>query len=307
MSSAPNIPNSPISPSASLRSLSSDGTCINDTDIEASESETVEDSAALTLPNDEHTVEGLVRHMVDGAQRVADVDELSEAALKSFEIIAQRYAETSVSDNPIFVAIENGAKSAGKDYVETVKESVKIAVHGVAFATDVIGLCDCISKSCDADIRSFIDEMRTIAQQALDEATATNLKFRDIRRRLVQLIKEIPDDSEEQGHIGTLGLLKKASDNIGNLANGVNKFANWWSHAKIMIYQLEISTFVSYPRISSIRLEMAQKGWASVRVRYEAYNRTAFQIDTLADCYPVHNTHTSASVLSKVMAWFTRT
>ena len=41
-----------------------------------------------------------------------------------------------------------------------------------------------------------------------------------------------------------------------------------------MIYQLEIRTFVSYPRISPIRLEMAQKGWASVRIRYETYNRT---------------------------------
>jgi hypothetical protein len=92
------LPNSPISPSASLRSLSSDSTCIDDTDIEASESETVEDSAPSTPPNDE--VEVLVRHMVDGAQRVADVDELSEAALKSFEIIAQRYAETSVCVHP---------------------------------------------------------------------------------------------------------------------------------------------------------------------------------------------------------------
>jgi hypothetical protein len=94
---------------------------------------------------------------------------------------------TYSSDNPIFVVVENGAKAAGKDYVEAVKESVKIAEHGVAFAADVISLCDCISKSRDADICSFIDEMRTIAQQALGEATATNHKFRDIRMRLVQV------------------------------------------------------------------------------------------------------------------------
>jgi hypothetical protein len=75
--------------------------------------------------------------------------------------------------------------------------------------------------------------------------------------------------------------------------------------------------FVSYPRINPIRLEMARKGWETVRDRYEVYNRTVsvlclcsirpdrisiFQIDILADCYPVDNTRT---FLDKVIAWFT--
>lgn len=149
-------------------------------------------------------VDGLVRHMVDGAQSVVDVDELLEAALKSFAIIAQWYAEPSVcvqpslakplyyirtyfthsSGNPPFV---NEAKAVGKDYIEAVKESVKVAGLGVAFAADVVNLCDYISKGRDTDIRSFMDEMRMIVQQALDEAATTNHKFRNIRKRLVQV------------------------------------------------------------------------------------------------------------------------
>jgi hypothetical protein len=102
----------------------------------------------------------------------------------------QNYIRTyfsSSSGDPSFVAVANGARAAGRDYVEAVKESVKVAGLGVAFAADVMNLCDYLSKGPDAALRSFIDEMRTIAQRAQIEADATNHKFRDIRKRLVQV------------------------------------------------------------------------------------------------------------------------
>jgi len=244
--------------------------------------------------------------MVEGAQCVAAVDDLLGAALKSFRVIEKLYTETSVSCDPLPVTVANGARSAGRDYVEAVGESVKVAGQGVAFAADVVNLCDYLSEGRDSDIRSFIDEMRTIVQQALGEAGTTNHKFRDIRKNLFQLIKKIPvkegepkHDSEEQDYVTASELIEKAADDIGHLLDGVDKFANWWRQAESMISTLEIGMFVSYPRINPIRLVMARKGWETVRERYEVYNRT---IDTLADCYPVDNTRTW---LDKVITWFT--
>ncbi|KIM83081.1 hypothetical protein PILCRDRAFT_7500 [Piloderma croceum F 1598] len=253
-------------------------------------------------------VDGLVRHMVDGAQRVADVDELSEAALKSFEIIAQWYAETSVSSNPPFA---NKARAMGKDYIEAVKESVKVAGLGVAFAADVVNLCDYVSKGRDTDIRSFMDEMRMIVQQALDETATTNHKFRNIRKRLVQLMKEIPvqqrrikqghnnlktlsDYSREQDHINAL---EKVSDDMGHLVDGVAKFAKWWSQAKSMLFTSDTQMFVNDQNINPIRLDMAQKSWESYSL-IQCYNVIRFQIDTLADSYPVDN-------MRAYVSWFT--
>ena len=81
------------------------------------------------------------------------------------------------------------------------------------------------------------------------------------------------DQSKEQDHIGALELLQNAFDNIGQLADGVHKFTNWWRQAQQLITTLETQIFVSYPRINHIILDMAQKRWESVRDRYEAYSR----------------------------------
>jgi hypothetical protein len=130
----------------------------------------------------------------------------------------------------------------------------------------------------------------------------------------------LSDNSEEQDYVPPWELIEKALDNIGHLLDGVDKFANWWCQAESLIsaLDLEIAKLVSNPRISPIRLEMARKGWETVGDRYEAYNRAVrvlclcliyfdptsiFQIDTLADYYPVDNTRT---LLDKIVAWFTR-
>jgi len=80
--------------------------------------------------------------------------------------------------------------------------------------------------------------------------------------------------AKEQDHIDGLELLKKASDDMGNLVDGVTKFANWWSKAKSMISTLEKQMFASDQRINPIRLEMARRDWECVRERYEVYTRT---------------------------------
>ena len=195
---APDTLPSPIhSPSTSLHSLA---TCSDE-----SENETLADSMS-SLPNPlDKGVDELVQHMVDGAQRVADVDELSEAALKSFELIAQWSAETPVCVQPSTAlhnytrayftyscddpAIVNGARSAGRDYIKIIKESVAVAGQGVAFAAEVIYFCDLLSKPeglGDAG-KSFVDGMRTIVQKALSEAETINLEFRHIRAKLLQV------------------------------------------------------------------------------------------------------------------------
>ena len=82
------------------------------------------------------------------------------------------------------------------------------------------------------------------------------------------------DDSKEQVYVPASELIEKADNDIEHLLDGVNKFVNWWRQAESMISALEIGMFVSYPRINPIRLEMARKGWETVRHRYEVYNMT---------------------------------
>jgi hypothetical protein len=58
------------------------------------------------------------------------------------------------------------------------------------------------------------------------------------------------------------------------LADGVAKFAKWWSRANSMLSNLEERVFLNDQPINSIRLETARKSWESVRNRYEVYSRT---------------------------------
>jgi hypothetical protein len=94
---------------------------------------------------------------------------------------------TYSSRGSALVAVADGARVAGKDYVEAVQSSAKVAGHGVALAADAIGLCEYLSKGYDADIRSFIDGMGTIVRQAQTEADATRKKFVDVSKRLLQV------------------------------------------------------------------------------------------------------------------------
>jgi hypothetical protein len=94
---------------------------------------------------------------------------------------------TYSSSNPAFVAVANGARAAGRDYVKALRESVKVAGHGVVFAAEVINFCDYLSEGRDAGIRSFVDEMRTRVHRANIEADITCNKFRAIRKRLFQV------------------------------------------------------------------------------------------------------------------------
>ena len=184
MSPAPDALPSPVySPSISLLSELSIATCSDETE---SENETLADSSS-SLPPSSLVMnivptgrDRLVRHMVDGAQRVADVDELLEAGMKSFELIAQWFAETPVCVHPSPAlhnytraystyscgdpVIANGARSAGRDYVKTIKECVEVAGEGVTFAADVIKFFSLLSEheGLDAAGKSFVKEMRTM-------------------------------------------------------------------------------------------------------------------------------------------------
>jgi hypothetical protein len=72
----------------------------------------------------------------------------------------------------------------GKDYIEAIESSVNVAGYGVAYADDVINLCDHLVQELDADIGSFIEEMRRIVQLAHVDAQTTYGLFRTIRQKL---------------------------------------------------------------------------------------------------------------------------
>ena len=74
------------------------------------------------------------------------------------------------------------------------KPSKRVSRWPDIFANDVIELCNLLSKheGLDARGKSFIEEMRTIVQQALSEAETTNHKFRDIRAKLFRFVYPQP-------------------------------------------------------------------------------------------------------------------
>jgi hypothetical protein len=80
-----------------------------------------------------------------------------------------------------------GARTIGRDYVEAVESSVKVAGHGVAFAADVVILCEHLNQGRDTSIRSFINEMRMIVRLAQSETNTTHGRFGAIRRKLYQV------------------------------------------------------------------------------------------------------------------------
>jgi hypothetical protein len=80
-------------------------------------------------------------------------------------------------------------------------------------------------------------------------------------------------DHTQRDLICALELLRKAFDDIGQLVDGVAKFAHWWSEAESVISTLEKQMFVDGRRISLLQLDKAQKGWEAVRDRYEVYSR----------------------------------
>jgi len=82
----------------------------------------------------------------------------------------------------------------GKDYVEAIESSVKVAGYGVAYTDDVLNLCEHLAKKpdadeeeSDADIGSYIEEMRRTVQLAHVDAHATYELFRAIRKKLHQV------------------------------------------------------------------------------------------------------------------------
>jgi hypothetical protein len=80
-----------------------------------------------------------------------------------------------------------GARTMSRDYVEAVESSVKVAGHGVAFAADVVVLCEHLNQGRDSGIHSFIDDMRLIARLAQSETKTTHGRFGAIRLKLYQV------------------------------------------------------------------------------------------------------------------------
>ena len=80
-----------------------------------------------------------------------------------------------------------GASTMARDYVEAVESIVKVAGHGVAFAADVVTLCEHLNRGRDLGIRSFVDEMQMIVRLALSEANTTHGRFGAIRQKLYQV------------------------------------------------------------------------------------------------------------------------
>jgi hypothetical protein len=80
-----------------------------------------------------------------------------------------------------------GTRTIGRDYVEAVESTVKVAGHGVAFAADVVILCEHLNQGRNIGIRAFLDEMRMTVRMAQSDTNATHGRFGAIRQRLHQV------------------------------------------------------------------------------------------------------------------------
>ncbi|KIM74360.1 hypothetical protein PILCRDRAFT_828350 [Piloderma croceum F 1598] len=313
---------------SSLTSQLSTNTHVEDTDAMGGGKEALSEATAgeITLLSKSSTVDGevstalnsddLLKYLLDGAQHAVDVNEVVECAVKSFKMIANRYNARSIFSNSALDAIGRDARVVGNIYVEAIESSVKVVGYGVVFATDVINLCENLAQEPDMDIGQIIKEMREIAQLTNGDVETTYEKFRVIRGKLDQIIRETPARQEqikdgqdnnkrrtkEQVPTGALEFLGKASDDMGKLVDGVAKFTNWWSETETMISTLE-NVPVNGRQIAAVQLNMVQKNWEVVREQYEVYRRT---IDALADFHPVNNRRTYVPCFKKLKAVFLR-
>jgi hypothetical protein len=91
------------------------------------------------------------------------------------------------SDSPDVVAVGKKIKSVAIDYSKAIDASVVTAVYGIAFAEDVVGLCEYLTQKPHTDVRQYIEEMRQIARKAHGDAKDTYEKFRAVRRTILQV------------------------------------------------------------------------------------------------------------------------
>jgi len=210
------------------------------------------------------------------------------------------------SGNSAVVAVVKDARSAIREFVKATDLSVKVAGHGIAFAADIVNLCEFLVQNPETDVGSFINEMRLIVQLAHSDVNSLYEQLNSIGRKLLEIITGIRAQQNRstmaQDLIGALELLNKASDCMSELGDRVAKFAEWWFKTEIMISTLG-KVSVNGRRMSPIRLNMVRKNWEAVRNQYEVYSRT---IDTLTDFYPMDKTRTSASWFNKLKAVFVR-
>jgi hypothetical protein len=91
------------------------------------------------------------------------------------------------SGHPAVVAVVRDPRAVGKDYVEAIEKSVKVARHGIAFAAEVFNLCEYVSQEPGTDVRLFIDEMRNRVRVAHADAKDTYKKFSAVQWSLFQV------------------------------------------------------------------------------------------------------------------------
>jgi len=268
-----------------------------------------------------------------------NVDGLVQSARESFQQMVDFYEAKSASRHPAIIAVEKEVRVVYSDYLKAIEASVKVAGHGITFAADAASLCEYLNQAPGADVRLFIDEMRKIADQVHSDAEDTYKKFSTVRGTLLLIIKEIPLQAKqikedqntvllryrdvlfspcnrwsgkkthkrgkcrkiEQDAIVALELLKKAANNVGEVANCVDKVASWWSKSAITISTLWDQVVSDDGRqLSTIRISMVGKSWEVLRNDYEVYKRS---INTLSDFYPVDKMRASVPRFRKI---FTR-
>ncbi|KIM74361.1 hypothetical protein PILCRDRAFT_828351 [Piloderma croceum F 1598] len=263
---------------------------------------TVDDEIPTAVDSD-----GLVDHVCRGAAHVVEVDELTEDAIKSLKMIVHWHNGESVPST-----FRKKARAIGTDYVNAIESSAKVARYGIAFAGEVIKLCELPTKELNIDVNSSIHGLQETVKLAHEDAVSSYEQFRKIRQEIIQIINEISVQQSEikdrldnrkrhskgQDPTVALKLLHKASVDMLNLMGGVAKFANWWHKSGTIIATSERNLRFIVD-LNRSQFNKIRKEWEGVRNRYEGYDR---MIDALVDFCSVHKIRLSISKFSQLMA-----
>lgn len=215
-----------------------------------------------------------------------NLDLIVIGAKESLELI-KSWVQIQCNDPVVLVSIDGVRKQSGP-YVNAINQSVIAAVQGCTFSTDAIGFCDSLldPETTKAEVEEYASEMRKTASEATKAATEASNLFRDIRKALFEIAREMDKAAAGTGSQGsgikrwTQLLLvafhsqsksinpEQAFKSLERLTSNVDGFANWWTNMETVLDVLKKRAEAgrSRPRVKDLK-----NGWEHVRDDYMTY------------------------------------
>ncbi|KIM23312.1 hypothetical protein M408DRAFT_28002 [Serendipita vermifera MAFF 305830] len=206
------------------------------------------------------------------------------------------------SNNPALSKVILDICQFSSNYYDAIDISIDTAQNGYQFSDDVIELCGfLLNETIDIEeLREYIDDMKSKAQDAWEECTAALTKFRKVRQDLLEIMKRVPKEvlevdttkpsiripcfGEQAGEERDMGLVDAVSEldlaiiDLGTLSTSVDRFVNWWADMETVLRNMEEKGSDLQPKKNKLRVRQLRKTWTGVREDYKQYKKKIIQL-----------------------------